>query len=352
MATQSNLSGLPKSADGKRSSAVKKKTLNVHEKSTKRLIEYLLALKGESIDQLLKDAGLRSRGTKVQAYDRIQSGIATGQVTLEQIQDWLNEVEGWGNHQVHFYDVSNVVCDRFSTRPKVAALLAAKNLDHLLDGQPPLWPKIEPEIFGIRCDKRRLRVCWSQERTWKLREESADYPEGDLWFQAYRIQHRRCFHYFELDTVTGEASLIMGKLPSGEKYSELAATLLSDLDPIVTTDSLQIVDLRPAIIHLESSPDVLRRRLNLITNQQTKIEIISGARDHDAYADPSIKTARRNWAGNVAASRGHFFWKITTDSIDRLIGSKLLPRENRFSIEGQCTEQEVRDVLRGMRAIS
>ncbi len=65
-----------------------------------------------------------------------------------------------------------------------------------------------------------------------------------------------------------------------------------------------------AVIALESSDNSLRRRLNEISNEQTRIEIISNAIDHDAYDDPSIREARRQRAGDVVASRGHFFGKL------------------------------------------
>ncbi|WP_345683129.1 hypothetical protein [Novipirellula caenicola] len=329
-----------------------KQSLVADQTSTQRAIEYLLALKGENADKLLADAGLKPRGTKVQAYDRLRSGVASGKISLEQIQQWLEEVEGWGNHQIHLFDVTDAVCDRLSSKRKAVSLLSKLHLGHLLDAERPLWPEQEPAIFRISFQESKLRVGWAQERIWKRREESEDYQDGDLWFNAYRIQHRRCFHYFELDTVTGKSSLIMSKLPSGDKYSDLKEKLLGDLDPIVSINGLQIVDLRPAVLALESSDKVLRRRLNLITNEQTRIEIISNAIDHDAYDDPSIRKARKQWAGDVAASRGHFFWQITTGEVTRLIGTKLLPRENRFSIEGQCSETEVAYVLQCMRAIS
>ncbi|WP_442506578.1 hypothetical protein SH528x_005429 [Novipirellula sp. SH528] len=63
-----------------------------------------------------------------------------------------------------------------------------------------------------------------------------------------------------------------------------------------------------AVIALESSDNALRRRLNVISNEQTRIEIISKAIDHDPYDAPSIRKARKQWAGDVADSpRSHPF---------------------------------------------
>lgn len=317
-----------------------------------RALEYFTSLPGDHAASLLRSAGLRRSGTKVTVHDRLRAALRTGKLNANQLAAALDAAEGWGNHQVHLYTVTEAACRRIDKAGKFRAKLKAAGLDGLLDGEKPLWPQAEPTLFCVNLQANRLRVGWAQTREYEVREPEKDHSKDNLRFKAFRIHHRRTFCYFDLDLPTGEAALIMGKLPSGNDYAELRDRLLSDLDPLVASDALTQIDLRPTLSKLEKlkTDQLRRRRMKLSTLRQSTIEITSGGLSDDAYADPLIFESRHRWSSGVAPAYGFFYWPVATDGIERWIGTRVQPGDGRFSIDGHCTEAEVMHVLRRMRA--
>jgi len=59
------------------------------------------------IRELLRDKGLPVSGTKAEFADRLGGAVGSGALTLEEIDDWLHRVEGWGNFYIYPFRVPN-----------------------------------------------------------------------------------------------------------------------------------------------------------------------------------------------------------------------------------------------------
>ena len=56
--------------------------------------------------------------TKNDSQRNVNEAINTGKLRLEDIDDWLKLVEGWGNQHVYLYNISSTLRKRLP-RPKI-----------------------------------------------------------------------------------------------------------------------------------------------------------------------------------------------------------------------------------------
>ena len=347
--TVTNKRLVSRSAEAKRGGfKAKKPDIN----ATQRAIEYLFSTNKSSIDAKMESIGLKPK-SKADAHRRnqIEKAVRDGILSQQTLSNWLDEVEGWGNHQIQFFDVTTSGGRQWRTGKKAVDAIEGLGAWDLVDAPRPLWPGDEPQIYSIVHIGSRLRISWAEERIYLDPCEAKNIEDEDYLWKAYKKQHKRCFHHFDFDATQGQASLIMAKLPAGGKYSDLRERLLSDLAPYVPSAALEQVKLQPTLRKLEKEPDVIRRSLSLQTADQAKIEVTSANRKEDAFANPLLKSLRDDILDGTSPTKGMFYWLVDTNGIQRLIGSRVYPKQNRFSIEGQCIESEVMDVLRSMRAI-
>ena len=222
-------------------------------------------------------------------------------------------------------------------------------LGNLVDAIRPLWPEDSPAIYSITHSGSRLRVSWAEQRLHLIPCPEENEENTEMYWKAFLKQHRRCFHHFDFDATLGFGSLVMGKIPTGGSYPALQDPLLDDLDPYIPRNSLEVIKLQTRLRNLESSPDVLRRSLNLQTGDQSKIDVTSANKHQDAFDGPLLSSIRNHLLSGTAPLKGMFYWLVGKEPLQRYVGSRVYPKQNRFSVEGQCTEAEVMDVLRGMR---
>ncbi|GAB5517167.1 hypothetical protein [Rhodopirellula baltica] len=281
---------------------------------------------------------------------QIEKALRDGSLPEQTLADWLNEIEGWGNHQVQFYQATTAGREPWRNGKNAVATIDALDAWDWVDAPRPLWPGDDPCIYAITHSGSRLRVSWAEQRTYLDPCVEENIEDEDFLWKAYSKQHRRCFHHFDFDATLGHASLIMAKLPSGGSYPQLQDRLLLDLEPYVPRAALELVGLQSTLRKLEESPDVLRRSLNLQTRNQSKIDVTSANKKQDAFAGPLLSSIRDELLGGTSPVKGMFYWLVGEQPLQRFVGSRVYPKQDRFSIEGQCTEQEVMDVLRSMRA--
>jgi hypothetical protein len=334
-------------AAAKRNRALVREPAN--EASVSRAIDYLLACTKGSVADCMKSIGIKPKSTQAQQRSQIEKAYRSRELTSDQLGAWLDEIEGWGNHQVHFYTGTATLGAPWKSSESTIAKLDELGVWHLVGASRPLWPTSEPQIYRLAHEGNSLRISWAEERIYEDRVTEKDIVEPNTVWKAYDRRHRRCFHHFEYNSLHHRGALIMGKLPSSGSCPELVKKLLTDAELYFPRVGLQMVDMRPVIKAMEIDRRLLRRRLSLQTTDQTQIEVVSSQKDRDAFEHRFMKKIQSDLIQATSPTKGMFYWTVGELPLQRLIGTRVLPREHRFSIEGQCTEAEVMDVLRGMQ---
>ncbi|MGH8643154.1 MAG: hypothetical protein ACREX4_01315 [Gammaproteobacteria bacterium] len=72
----------------------------------KRLAAGIIRVQGNRfIKELLRDKGIRIGVNKDDFERTLTEAIETGKLGLEDIDNWLKLVEGWGNQHVYLYNI-------------------------------------------------------------------------------------------------------------------------------------------------------------------------------------------------------------------------------------------------------
>jgi hypothetical protein len=116
---------------------------------------------------------------------------------------------------------------------------------------------------------------------------------------------------------------------------------------MIDVDNFTPVRVGRSIIHLEQLPGVRRRQIEHSTDRGSQIKYVSSQREIDAFDDPALARARRGAGRHVVGRLGNFYWHI--DQTNREIHVKVYASDQRVGFFGECSESEVRHVLRIVR---
>lgn len=315
-------------------------------------IEYLFSHNLDVARSLLKHCRLSEKGDKATLRKRIEGGLGKA-IDPTEITRILDEIEGWGNQHIVLFQSTDAIASLWKKPATLVDVADKLDLTSLVNGVRPILLPDEPTLSQIIWTKKHVRFVWVQKRIWHVRREELDERKGDIELRAYQVQNRRGICYFDWNLVSGSAALLMQLLPKATEYKALQSRLLDDLGNWLPVAAFETTGLQGLIGKLEASTEVSRRNLVLATADRSEVDIKSGDRNTDAYADKSIVALRKamNKEGPVASRRGFFYWQVADKFLDRTIPMRVYPKDNRLSIHGQCTESEVQYVLSRVRSV-
>lgn len=357
-------------------------------------VELLTSLRNEAARGLLRSVGLSGSGTKGELRTRILRGLADDVITPEGVMRALDEVEGWGNQHVVLQVSTEAAAERWQDLEHVRRALGRSGVLDRLNRSRLLGVPGQPELGEIRWDDRHLRVVWVYgQRPWVPapeldvpgREDFVDgdqrgdgvregdgevgsavvredglatgaYPArgldtfaGEVCYKAFRRGARRHLCRFDWDLVTGEAFLTLPRMKRESDYASLQGRLLGEAGNFLPLDAFTTLRLAGLIRRLESSNEVSKREVDLVTSKRAEIRFRSAGPKSDAYADPIVSAARRSIPeGKLSGRRGQFYW-LATGELQRPIQMRVHADVDRIAIHDQCTESEARYVLERVR---
>ena len=356
-------------------------------------VELLTSLRNEAARGLLRSVGLSGSGTKGELRTRILRGLADDVITPEAVMRALDEVEGWGNQHVVLQVSTEAAAERWQDLEHVRRSLGRSGVLDRLNRSRLLGVPGQPELGEIRWDDRHLRVVWVYgQRPWVpapeldvpgsegladndqgdgvrqgageggsggVSEESLanrKYPArgldtfaGEVCYKAFRRGARRHLCRFDWDLVTGEAFLTLPRMKRESDYASLQGRLLGEAGDFLPLDAFTTLRLAGLIRRLESSSEVSKREVDLVTSKRAEIRFRSAGPKSDAYADPIVSAARRSIPeGKLSGRRGQFYW-LATGELQRPIQMRVHADVDRIAIHDQCTESEARYVLARIR---
>jgi len=310
------------------------------------ILDLIFSHRMDWVQGFLKDHGLKVSGKKDELRTRLESSIDKGKIEEEKLVLRLDRIEGWGNQHIYLYKVGEALIARLSSEQKVKKALEKQDCENLLNQPTPLVLPDEPTLSVVEWDQHHIRFVWIEKRTWRQPVPEEDRHEDDLEFDAYRPMISRGIVSFNCDLVSARAELMIQRLPSGANYAEEKRRFEEELGNFIDVAELTVVAIGKAIKTIDKSPDVRKRSTQFALPNGPSVTFNSGSKKKDAYSDPKVKKSRLALGKDVAGRLGNFYWP-TDDG--REIHVKLYAKDQRVGIFGECNEQEVRDVLSGVR---
>jgi hypothetical protein len=312
-------------------------------------LDLLLDHKAQFVRAFLEGHGIPTSGTKEELRDRLDQALGTGRVAVGDIIEHLDEIEGWGNQHLYLYRAPDGLLPTWRSETSVKAILRTAKKISLLNAHLPLAYPSEPTLSRIAWSPDRIRFVWITTRTWEERLEEDDERDGSKVWKAYEERVARGVLAFDWNLLSGEAMLMIERLPSGNDYGEARAVLARELKPFFDIGLFTSVEVGRAIQPIEKSAEVLNRALALRSQRGTKFSFPGRGGIRDAFErDPDAQRSRASLGDNVSGDAGNFYWKrsgpLTGD-----LHTTIYAKDNRVGIFGQRQEEEVAHVIQRIR---
>jgi len=315
---------------------------------TSFLLDVLFDHKMEWVQKWLRDKGLSAAGNKPELRSRVESGLEDETLEESDLIALLDQVEGWGNQHIYLYkaekELINWLADADKFKEKLRALRKAK----LFNGRVPLILPEEPALSAIEWSAQRVRFIWIEKRIYRDPRDDKSYIEDEIEYHAYEVKQSRGIISFACDLVTGLAELMIQRLPSGNNYPGEKAKYFEELKAIFDIEKLKPQRISRAILKADADKKIRKRSSSLGTPGGSGATFTSPSRKVDVYKEKKIRDARKALGTGVAGKLGNYYWPFP----DRDVHVKLYAKDQRIGIFGECTEDEVKNVLSAVRKYS
>jgi len=226
-----------------------------------QLVEYVFGHRVLPIQGLLEEHGLTRSGKKAELRERVEKALAEKKITPTKLVELLDHIEGWGNQHVYLYTSPPGEQKAWKREKEVKKRLKVQGVEHLLNQRRPLILPDEPTLSTVEWSPGHVRFIWVEKREWELRLQEEDVEEDDILYKAYQPQVSRGITSFDWNLLTGEAALMIQRLPTGEKYDELRIVYELEIEKFVKISDFTQVKSRRAIRKLEKAKETLNRQV-------------------------------------------------------------------------------------------
>lgn len=309
------------------------------------LLNVLFDHKMEWVKTWLRGKGLSAVGNKPDLRSRVEDELADGTLQASDLIALLDQVEGWGNQHVYLFKAQKELIDWLSDEDKLKEQLRKLHLVRLLNGRIPLVLPEKPTLSAIEWSSERVRFIWVEKRIYRDPRDDKSYTDEEIEYHAYEVKRSRGIISFSCDLVTGLAELMIQRLPSGNNYPAEKAKYMDELKLIFDISKLNPQKISPAILKADEDKGIRKRSSQLATQQGSGATFTSSSRKTDVYNEKTIRAARKALGSKVAGRLGNYYWPI----VGRDVHLKLYAKDQRIGIFGECTEDEVKDVLSAVR---
>jgi len=324
---------------------------NIKIEEVVQLIDLLLAHKKEYVQEFLRENGFRFSGTKEDLRERLLTLYGRNEITHAQILQRLDQLEGYGNQHVYLFRIPEPHIEELRDQENVRKIFEENNLGDVYNSYRALaFPK-EPEVASITHDDDWLKIRWvvKKEKTQLLEEKrEIDKQNREILTKKYIIRKYRGVTMFRASLISGDAELLIHRLPEGLKYVQEKDKYLGYLNKWFNWGLLPNINLYPVISRVENSNEVRIRNVGLRTARGSHIDISSSSRITGIHDDPDAINARQSISTGVG-NRGNFYWlpERSKGVLSREIHTIIYP--DRVAFLGECREEEVNYVLGRIR---
>lgn len=327
----------------------------------KTLVSQIILSQGNVfIKELLRDAGIRIGATKADFEQNLMRAIDDGVLRQERIEEWLAEVEGWGNQHIYLFRMPLAIAKHptWADATKVEAKVKSAGLGHLWHAPSSLEFPAEQKLTSIQFDGSNLRLTWHQGQSWLVRDQAKDYEteiDGDQYeFHAYRRRGERAVMRFEMSLPFKMAGIFLqtpwdeGIHESALREVERVASQIFEFSALEEYNvSLGMKRLDQLALEDQQSEYGIRPNLSRLNAPGAYVEFGSvGQRSYQDFTP--VRDVRR--AVKPSYFTGYksdfFFSSAPKNQLSRKVRVTLYGKDRRIRLWVQMKAQEVWEVLR------
>jgi hypothetical protein len=187
------------------------------------------------IKELLRTHKIQIGTKKADFSKHILAAIDAGTLTRQMIEDWLSEVEGWGNQHIYLFRPPTV------PKAEIRGMLEASDFGKLIDTSTSYMFPEDLELSAISLTAHHLFISWHKGAGGWQRTPSRDFEriEDDerYKYQAYRERFDRSVVRFAWRFADPFCAVMIQLAVEGDAHTPIHAQVREDLKHIGLFDA-------------------------------------------------------------------------------------------------------------------
>jgi hypothetical protein len=331
--------------------------------SVEQLLDLALLQGNRFIKEFLRSKGLRIGANKAAFEQHLREAIADNRLRPADIQEWLAEVEGWGNQHVFSYDVP-AGAPQLSERQTFVDRVRAAGLDDLVDADIPLAPGETLELATVRHFPEAISFVWVRGSPARFRRKDLDYEEeidgDDVEFHAYERRWSRVAARFEWLFEANLAAVLLARHEE-RNYAEQRDLVLRTVDSVIPERrSWPSLDVPRIITQLDSAGleaaegegvVTVRMHSTVFYGASANVRLAARTEASGYQNDAGVREVRRAVdPTRLTGGAGDCYLTPSGEEERRELHLRLYGPEQRVLLWGRMTSQEVWDLVTDLRA--
>lgn len=331
------------------------------DKALALLKRVILVQKNVYIRQLLRKHKVAAGDNKAQFEERLEAAIKDGTITLENLQSWLDETEGWGDEHVYLYDVPEKLAEDLPLQAK--RRVARAELNDFWNAPPSIEFPEARTLTGIYLDETELRFVWHQGATVEVRAEDHDKPpapeeDGEVYsYKAYRHDGSRNVTRVVIRPPERIAAVFIPGPVEPKTHGTERDQIAAEINRVFRLDECTLCSLEKAIPNIEK--DMIGSKVSLpMQTRHTRLSDLQGigyvdfvSRGKRSYLESTnlleVRSAARD-EGFTGAS-ANFFFTFDGSTKPEAIRVNLFTDYDRVRMWARLSRDEVWTILNFIR---
>jgi hypothetical protein len=299
----------------------------------------------EFIKELLRKHKLQIGTKKADFSKNILAAIDAGTLTRQMIEDWLSEVEGWGNQHIYLFKPPSV--PKAEIRGKFENSDFAKLIDTAISYEFPE----DLELSAVSLTADHLFISWHKGAGGWERTPSKDFEriedEERYKYQAYRERFDRSVVRFAWRFTDPFCAVMIQLAVEGDAHTPIHLHVRDDLKHIGLFDANpERIPLSQAFKNMTLQNDTLVQSTRMMTDGG-HVDVVSTLSEGGIGDVEALLEARRGVNDNsFAGADGQFhFLQTKHDKLSRNVKVQGYGIESRVRVWVQCKREDVYIIL-------
>jgi hypothetical protein len=329
------------------------------------LLDLVLLQGNRFIRELLRSKGLPLGTNKEQFEAHLREAIASERLTPAELEEWLADVEGWGNQHVFVFEVPDGGAVGLRQREEFVQRLSAAGLQEFLDAEIPLNPGEELALATIRHADTGMSFLWVRGSAALIRRKELDFEDevdGDeIEYHAYERRWSRVAARFEWRFDSNLAAVLIARREERD-YAEQRDLLLDVIDAAIAERAAwPRLDIARVITQLDSAgldaaeagaEQAVRVNFTVFQSAAATIRLAAASEAGSYQDDAAVRDVRHavDPARFVGGSGDCYLTPTAEPEVEgRELHLRLYGREARVLLWGKMTTEEVWGVMNDLR---
>ncbi|QCB43974.1 hypothetical protein E5673_18560 [Sphingomonas sp. PAMC26645] len=300
----------------------------------------------EFIKELLRKHKVQIGTNKADFSKNLLAAIDAGTLTRPMIEEWLSEVEGWGNQHIYLFEPPKIPVG------EIGGKLAGSDYAELVGTAISYAFPAELELSGVLLAADHLSLAWHKGTDGWERAPSKDFQQvdddGELYkYNAYRQRFDRAVVRFAWRFADPYCSVMIQLPIEGETHGEVHTLVRNDLKHIGIYENDPVrIPLSEAFKAMTLKQDTVVQSTRMMTDGG-HVDVVATLSEGGIADVQALREARRGVDDkSFAGTDGMFnFMPDQHPGLSRNVKVQGYGLESRVRIWVQCKREDVYQVL-------